>query len=52
MNRSSTSRLLVVDSGRLVGILTLKDLLRFMALKVDLEGERTARKQTALSHST
>ena len=31
-------RLLVVDEGRLVGIVTLKDLLAFLALKVDLEG--------------
>jgi Zn-dependent protease/predicted transcriptional regulator len=38
MNRTGASRLLVVDQGRLVGVLTLKDLMRFMALKVELEG--------------
>ncbi len=39
MNRNSFSRLLVVDGARLVGIVTLKDLLRFFALKVELEEE-------------
>jgi CBS domain-containing protein len=29
--------LLVVDGGRLAGIVTLKDLLNFLALKVELE---------------
>ncbi len=38
MNRQGLSRLLVVDAGKLVGILTLKDLLQFFALKVELEG--------------
>ena len=38
MSRSGSSRLLVVEGDRLVGILTLKDLLEFLALKVDLEG--------------
>ena len=37
MRRSGASRLLVVDGDRLVGILTLRDLLDFLALKVDLE---------------
>ncbi len=37
MNRSRESRLMVVDHGRLVGILALKDLLDFLSLKVDLE---------------
>ena len=37
MNRSSKSRLLVVEGDRLVGILALKDLLHFLSLKVDLE---------------
>lgn len=40
MSRSSASRLLVVEGERLVGIITLKDLLRFLALKVELEGPR------------
>ncbi|HUF26855.1 MAG TPA: site-2 protease family protein [Gemmatimonadaceae bacterium] len=38
MRRSGQSRVLVLDQGRLVGILTLRDLLDFFALKVDLEG--------------
>ena len=34
------SRLMVVDKqGELVGILALKDLLQFLSLKLDLEGE-------------
>ena len=38
MHRSGNSRLMVVDQGRLLGILSLKDLLRFLNLKIDLEG--------------
>jgi Zn-dependent protease/predicted transcriptional regulator len=38
MSRTGLSRLMVVDKGHLVGIITLKDLLRFLALKVELEG--------------
>jgi len=37
MSRGRASRLLVVDGGRLVGILTLKDLLEFFSLKIELE---------------
>ena len=39
MNRTGNSRLMVVDGDRLVGIITLKDLLKFLNLKIDLEGE-------------
>lgn len=39
MQRTNTSRLLVSDNGRLVGIVTLKDLLRFLNLKMELENE-------------
>jgi len=39
MNRTGNSRLMVVDAGRLVGVVTLKDMLRFLDLKIDLEGE-------------
>lgn len=42
MNRTGSSRLLVVDHGRLLGILSLKDLLRFLSLKVELENGETA----------
>lgn len=37
MTQSGISRMLVVDKGRLVGIVTLKDLLDFFSLKVELE---------------
>ena len=37
MNESGNSRLAVTDRGDLVGILTLKDLLGLIALKLDLE---------------
>ena len=37
MNQSGVSRLLVVEGGRLVGLVTLKDLLDFFSLKVELE---------------
>jgi len=39
MSRTGRSRLLVGEDGRLVGILALKDVLQFFALKVQLEGE-------------
>ncbi|MGD0237788.1 MAG: site-2 protease family protein [Syntrophorhabdales bacterium] len=39
MNRMEVSRLLVVDHGKLVGILTLKDMLTFLSLRVDLQAE-------------
>lgn len=37
MNRTANSRLMVLDGDKLVGIVTLKDLLQFLALKIDLE---------------
>ncbi|HUJ88781.1 MAG TPA: site-2 protease family protein [Syntrophorhabdales bacterium] len=37
MNRMGVSRLLVVDHGKLVGIITLKDMLTFLSLRVDLQ---------------
>ena len=37
MRRAGSSRLLVVENGELRGILTLKDLLHFISLKVELE---------------
>jgi len=42
MHSTRASRLLVMDNGRLAGILTLTDLLRFLALKIELE-EQTPR---------
>jgi CBS domain-containing protein len=47
MNRTGNSRLMVVDHGHLAGIITLKDLLKFLALKLDLEeNEHIALPQT------
>jgi len=37
MNQGGVGRLLVVEGGRLVGLVTLKDLLDFFSLKVELE---------------
>jgi Zn-dependent protease/predicted transcriptional regulator len=37
MNKTGRSRLMVVDGDRLVGVLTLKDMLKFLDLKIDLE---------------
>ncbi len=39
MNRTNNSRLLVTEGDRLVGILSLKDLLQFFSLKVELESQ-------------
>jgi predicted transcriptional regulator len=38
LQRSGASRLMVMDEDRLVGVVSLKDLLQFLALKLDLEG--------------
>jgi len=40
MNRTGSSRLMVVEKGRLVGIVTLKDLSEIMALRMELGGAR------------
>jgi Zn-dependent protease/CBS domain-containing protein len=37
MNRAETSRLLVIENGNLVGVITLKDLLKYLSLKIELE---------------
>lgn len=37
MNRTENSRLMVVKEGRLAGIITLKDVMRFLSVKIDLE---------------
>jgi Zn-dependent protease/CBS domain-containing protein len=39
MKRTDKSRVLVVKGDRLLGILTLKDMLKFLSLKMDLEEE-------------
>ena len=40
MNRNQASRLLVAEGGQLAGILSLKDLLKFLSLKLELEAEQ------------
>lgn len=40
MQRADKSRLLVVESGRLLGVLTLKDMLTFLSVKLDIENLR------------
>ncbi|HEX7151743.1 MAG TPA: site-2 protease family protein [Thermoanaerobaculia bacterium] len=37
MSRSKVSRLMVVEGDRLLGIITIKDLVRFLSLKMELE---------------
>ncbi len=37
INRTSMGRLMVTDDGRLVGIIALKDILKLLALKIELE---------------
>ncbi len=42
MNRTGNSRLLVADDGRLVGIVSLKDMMNHLFLRMELEGEDQA----------
>jgi Zn-dependent protease/CBS domain-containing protein len=37
MSRTNTSRLMVVEGGELKGVITLKDMMKLLSLKVDLE---------------
>jgi CBS domain-containing protein len=37
MSQAGVSRMMVVDNERLVGLLSLSDLLKFIALKIELE---------------
>ncbi len=37
MGRTGNSRLMVTERGRLVGIVALKDMLKLLALKIDLD---------------
>jgi predicted transcriptional regulator len=39
MNRTHQSRLMVVDGDRLLGVITLKDMLKYLSAKLDLEGD-------------
>ena len=38
MNSTKASRLMVVEGDKLLGVISLKDMLEFLSLKVDLEG--------------
>ncbi len=38
MNRTKQSRLLVVDGGGLAGVISLKDIMELLSVKIDLEG--------------
>jgi Zn-dependent protease len=42
MHRTQNSRLLVTEGDRLVGVLTLKDMLEFLSLKLELEEPKQA----------
>ena len=37
MNETGFTRLLVVEHSKIIGIITLKDLLEYIALKIELE---------------
>ena len=39
MSRAGVGRLMAVEGGRLAGIVSLRDLLRFLSLKLELEGK-------------
>ena len=36
MSRSGSSRLIVIEKGRLAGVITLKDMMKFLAMKLEL----------------
>ncbi len=38
MNRSKSSRLMVVEEGKILGMIALKDMMKFISFKLDLEG--------------
>ncbi len=46
MSRTKKSRLMVVDNGRLMGVVTLKDILDMFAIKMELEGKRSGPQTT------
>jgi hypothetical protein len=50
MQKAGTSRFLVATGNRILGIVALKDLLKFLNLKLELEGESEGKlATTALS---
>jgi Zn-dependent protease/CBS domain-containing protein len=52
MSRTHKSRILVVDKGQVKGVVTLKDMLSFLALKLDLEegAEESSELREAVAH--
>lgn len=44
MSQTNSSRLLVTEEGRLLGIVTLRDLMSFLSLRIDLEGAESSRR--------
>jgi CBS domain-containing protein len=44
MGRTGKSRLMVVDKGRLMGVITLKDFLKYLSVRMDLEDDGTTTK--------
>ena len=40
MAQTDSGRLIVIEKGRMVGIITLKDMLKFLSLKMELEQEK------------
>jgi Zn-dependent protease/CBS domain-containing protein len=40
MSQNNISRLMVIDDGHLAGVITLKDMLKFLSLKVELEDQK------------
>jgi len=45
MNRTGNSRLMVVEGSKLLGVISLKDMLKFMSLKLDLESGESITRQ-------
>lgn len=52
MGRMNASRLMVTENNRLVGIIALKDLLKFFRMKVELEGDAGESQQAQQSTGT
>jgi Zn-dependent protease len=46
MHKTGNSRLMVIEGNRLLGVITLKDMLKFLALKLDLEGDKKTSPRT------
>jgi len=49
MNRTGNSRLMVIEGNKLLGMISLKDMLKFLALKLDLEGDEKITSESELS---